>query len=174
MGSAIDWEQLAEQLGTLKADGESGGSDVAKRAIELLLGEQQLRDAVDHYVAGGRGSELTRSVLWQLQPWSAMKRCYEIYQSDADIESKVSAVELLRVVADRRALEWVAEFLADTHPGIQNWGAGILDQLLWSGLVQPEDCEDLLIAVRKHSNGQVQKTAVFIDEYLRGRAEASA
>src|SRR4051812_43307752 len=99
---AIDWKQLGQQLGTLRVDGESGGSSEALRAIELLLGEDQLRAAVDYYVAGHRGCELARSVLWQLHPWSAMQRCYEIYRSDADVGAKVSAVELLRVVADRR------------------------------------------------------------------------
>ena len=75
MSVPIDWEELAQELGTLRPDGESGGSDEARRAIELLLGEDRLRQAVDYYVAGRRGSELARHVLWQLHPWSAMQRC---------------------------------------------------------------------------------------------------
>lgn len=170
MTGAIDWEQLALRLGTLTPDGESGSSVAAMQAIEMLIGEDRLRAAVDFYVAGGRGRELTRSVLWQLRPWSAMRRCYEIYHSsDADAERKDSAVELLRVVADRRALKWLPEFLDDPDASIQLWGAGILDQLLWAELVVPEECTELLQTMRDHTNVQVQQRASFIDGYLRDR-----
>ena len=100
-----------------------------------------------------------------------MQRCYEIYHSDADVETKVSAIELLRVVADRRALAWVEGFLADPNPGIQIWGMGVLDQLLWSRLVDTEECEELLRAGRAHQNEQVRKTEAFIQSYLREREQ---
>jgi hypothetical protein len=169
MQGNIDWEQLSSQLGTLTPDGESGSSCTALRAIELLIGEERLRSAVDFYVSGGRGRELTRSVLWLLHPWSAMQRCYEIYRSDADTERKDSAIELLRVVADRRALKWVSEFLDDADSSIQIWGAGVLDQLLWSELARPEECEELLQKMRDHPNSHVWQKAIFIDGYLRDR-----
>jgi hypothetical protein len=173
MAATIDWEGLARQLGTLDADGESGGSDVALRAIELLLGEECLRAAVDHYVARRPGSELARHVLWQLQPWSAMQRCYELSRSGADVDTRCAAVELLRVVADRRALPWVEDFLSDPHPGIQGLGAGVLDQLLWSGRVGPDECADLLRRLGEHPNEKVRETAAFIRSYLRRREGGS-
>jgi hypothetical protein len=42
---------LAEALGTLRADGESGGSDLGRRALELIIGPNVLRAAVDNDVA---------------------------------------------------------------------------------------------------------------------------
>jgi HEAT repeat protein len=167
MANPIDWEQLARQLGLLHPDGESSGSGAAQQALELLLGEDRLRAAVDYYISGGPGSELARNVLWMLHPWSAMQYCYEIYRSDADVDTRRSAVELLRVVADRRALPWVQEFLNDPDPGIQSWGAGVLDQMLFAHLVWPEDCADLLQKITEHPNEQVRKTATFIQEYLQ-------
>jgi hypothetical protein len=170
MNTPIDWEQLAQQLGLLRPDGgEIGGSDSALRAIELLLGESRLQAAVDFYVSGTPGSELARQVLWQLRPWSAMQRCYEIYRSGADVDTRCAAVELLRVVADRRALSWVQEFLDDPEPGIQNWGAGVLDQLLWSRLVQPDECAKLLESMGTHPNASVRGTAEWIHSFLRKR-----
>ena len=166
MKEPIDWEQLARQLGSLRQDGESSGSDAAKRALELRLDEDRLRAAVDYYIAGGPGAELARSVLWRVHPWSAMQRCYEIYRSDADVETRCTAVELLRVVADRRALPWAREFLDDPDPGIQIWGAGMVDQLLWSGLVEREECGDLLLSINGHSNVQVRERAEFIRSYV--------
>ncbi len=169
MNEPIDWERVAQQLGTLTPDGERGSSDDALRAIELLIGEDRLRAAVDYYIAGGRGRELARCVLWQIHPWSAMRRCYEIYRSEADADDRVSAIELLRVVADRRALPWVADFLADPNPGVQAWGAGLLDQLLWSRLVEAEECEDLLRTAEGHPNDAVREKGKLVRGYLRAR-----
>lgn len=165
----IDWEHLAKQLGTLRPDGESCSSDDAGRAIESIIGEEQLRAAVQYYIAGRPGSELARFVLRQLRPWSAMQHCYEIYRSRAALEDRVSAVELLRVVADRRALPWLIEFLGDPDPGIQLWGAGLLDQLLWSRLVEPEECFEQLRMLDGHKNEMVREKAVFIRGFLQNR-----
>src|SRR5688572_24143069 len=130
MEDNIDWKALAVRLGTLSEGGESGGSNYAREAIELLLGEDNLRESVDYYISGAPGSELARSVLWLIRPWSAMRYCYEIYKSEADIETRRMAVELLRVVADKRALSWVVEFLGDEDSGIQTWGVEMLEQLI--------------------------------------------
>jgi hypothetical protein len=170
----INWEQLATQLNSLGPNGESGSNKLARQAIEILLGEERLRQAVDDYVAGVRGSELARSVLWLLHPWSAMQRCYEIYRSAADAESKALAVELLRVIADERVLPWLAEFLNDPDSAIQIWGVGVLDQLLWSELIEPNDVSQLLREARAHTNPQVQERAAFIDSYLQDRAARDA
>ena len=138
-GSAIiDWEALARSLGMINEHGgESGSSDAAYQALEIIIGPEALRAAVDHYVAHKQGAELARNVLWQLHPWSAMERCYEIYQNADDLDTRRTAVELLRVVADRRVLPWVRGFLEDRDEGICNWGAGVVDQLLFCNLVEP-------------------------------------
>lgn len=167
MSKEIDWAQLAAQLGLLKPNGESSGSNQAREALELIIGADTLRASVDHYVACGRGAELARSVLWILHPWSAMSRCYEIYKSDASINRRRTAVELLRVVADRRALPWIPEFLNDPDADVQSWGAGVLDQLLFSELVDPEDVEDLIKAAEQHPNQLVRERADFIRRHLK-------
>ena len=173
MSEVVDWEALDGQVRTFE-DGEdcSSGmsSGMAKQAIEILLGEETLKSAVDHYISGGKpGSELARFVLWQIHPWSAMKYCYDIYKSEEDIEDKRMAVELLRVVGDRRALEWIGEFLDDPDVGIQIWGVGLLDQLLCSDLVEPKEAKELLKKAKKHTNPQVRETAKFVRKYLKNR-----
>jgi hypothetical protein len=146
MPEIVDWKLLAQQVGALTKDAsvtgwsEIGSSDLALPAIELLIGEENLRNAVDYYISCKPGSELARHILWRLHPRSAMQYCYELYKSDSvDIETKISAIELLRVVGDRHVLKWIPEFLSDRDPSIQSWGIGILDQLLFSRLIYPED-----------------------------------
>jgi hypothetical protein len=133
----IDWAKLAEELELEAPFGDyCCGREDAQRALELIIGEAPLRGAVDYYVAGRPGSELARLALCQLRPWSAMRRCYETFKGDDSAEARRMAVELLRVLADRRALVWIPEFLADEDPLIQTWGIGVLDQLLSSELIE--------------------------------------
>jgi hypothetical protein len=80
MSTEINWEELATTLGLLINNGERGSSEAARRALELLIGEDALRASVDYYIAGRRGAELARCVLWQLHPWSAMRYCYDIFK----------------------------------------------------------------------------------------------
>lgn len=98
-----------------------------------------------------------------------MQRCYSIYKTADDPEERIAAIDLLRVVADGHALPWIPEFLADAEPGIQVWGAGVLDQLLISDLIDVESCNDLLSQLEIHPNEQVRSTHAFIQEYLDAR-----
>ena len=169
MKEQIDWQALASQLGTLREGGESSGSHKACEALEILLGEDNLQYSVDYYISGKPGSELARSVLWHIRPFSAMRYCYDIFKSNLPIGVRRSAVELLRVVADKRAVDWIDEFLNDDDLEIQSWGAGVLDQLLWSELVEPDDIEHLLAKAEAHSNIGVRETAEFIRGFLTKR-----
>ena len=166
MSNVVDWEALARQLGAFE-DGEIYSSRMAKQAIEILLGEEIFQSAVAYYISGQPGNELARFVLWQIRPWSAMKHCYDIYKSEEDVDIKRDAIELLRVVADRRALGWVGEFLDDPDKGIQIWGIGLLDQLLCSDLIEPEEAEFFLKRAENHNNPGVRQKAEFVREYLK-------
>jgi len=165
----IDWQALATRLGAFsEPNAELGSSAMARAALEEIVGPQALRDAVDHYVARAPGAELARSVLWQLHPWSAMQRCHEIFLTSPDLEARRTAIELLRVVADGRALPWIAQYLADPDPRIQFWGAGILDQLLFSSLVELDDCTSLLDAMAVHENEKIREQHAALMEIVSG------
>jgi len=159
----IDWLSLSEEMGLItwyeEGRNESGGTREAREAIARILGDDEMRAAVDYYVSGAPGSELARSVLWLLHPVAAMDRCVEIFRSDADIEDRRSAVHLLEVAADTRTLELVPEFLADPDDVIPMWGIGIVDQLMISNLVDFEDVRTLLSMAEEHPNPRVRHVA---------------
>ena len=155
----IDWEQIAHKVGsTLNGNTERSDDNMARRAIKILIGEENFKDAVDHYVSNKQGAEIVRAVLWNLRPYSAMERCYEIFKNSSGIEDRRTAVELLKVVADKRALPWVVTILNDPDITIQNWGAGLVDQLIWSEMVTPKDCRKELELMSKHKNKKVVET----------------
>jgi len=164
-----NWHDLAKQLGALQDSRESGSDDYARRALEILIGEEHLKGAVDSYVTHAPGSELVRSVLHVLHSWVAMQHCYELYQSADNIEVRRSAVELLRVVADRRALVWVGNFLSDADVEIQAWGIGVVDQIGFSGLISFEECEELLKIADNHGNPYVRERAQDIRRMFQSR-----
>jgi hypothetical protein len=160
----INWEKLAEELGTLERTSdegriERGSSDLARRALELIVSPASISATVDDYVSGAPGAELARSVLWLLRPPSAMARCWEIYRCETEIWKRRSAVELLRVVADERVLPWIATFLKDEDAEIQSWGIGVLDQLAFSKGIDREQCAAILEQARLHQNSQVRTKA---------------
>ena len=78
-------------------------------------------------------------------------------------------MELLRVVADGRVLPWVPRLLADPDEGIQNWTASLLDQLVWSGFIDPDDQHALFENALAHPNPQVRATIERLLEWHRGR-----
>jgi hypothetical protein len=160
LSDKIDWEALAREMGLLHGGGaggtESAGSNDARAALDLILGHAAIRDSVDHYVSYRPGSELARAVLRIYGSPAAMERCYELFREPGDVNRRRSAVELLRMVADDRALEWVPEFLNDPDEGIQNWGIGVVDQLLFVGAVGIDRCQALLELAAKHPSAYVR------------------
>jgi len=166
MTETIDWKTLAKQLGTLAEGGEKVTAGDARAALEILLGEGALRKAVEYYIAGEPGSELARAVLMLLKPGSAMGHCYAIYLSTPIIEERRLAVELLRVIADHRAADWIYDFLKDEDQEIQMWGAAMLDELARSDALTEGETAKLMEIAGEHANPGVRKIAGSIRERL--------
>ncbi len=168
MNDDIDLEKIAKLIGQT-----NDGFLSAKLAIEEIIGKQKLSALVDYYIKegmyGNPHSELARLILWFLHPQSAMDRYYEIYKNDDDLERRRSAVELLRVVADRRGIKWIREFLDDPDEGIQNWGVAMLDQLLFGAGVDHEykGIPELLSYSKNHKNAHVRETYERIKDRLK-------
>jgi hypothetical protein len=159
----IDWQSLAKKL---KCENR-GGTGYAQQALSEILGDEAIIEAVEYYISGGIGSELARSVLWHIHPKAGIEHCYKIYRNENEnIERRRFAVELLRVLADETALKWASEFLSDPDQEIQMWGAGLVDQLLWSHFIEEEDCKDILEIMKEHQNPEVKSRYEVIIQFL--------
>jgi len=77
----IDWKRVADEIGGLDDSGEEQitGTRGGRRALEILLGEQNLRDAVDYWNSQEPGCFTAEMVLSIIKSKVAMDRCYEIY-----------------------------------------------------------------------------------------------
>lgn len=155
---SIDWDRVHEILGT----GGSGGTSVARLALELIIGEYRFRDAVDWCVDGGPGADLARSVLEDVRPRSAGERCIEIFRSEHDLQRRQTAVGILCLVVANNQLYIVEELLNDPDPTIQEYGAAILENLVDSRLRADPNPEPFIALAENHSNEQVREKAATI------------
>jgi hypothetical protein len=161
----IDWEALAKQIGGLQPDGSDRtvGTRGGKRALEILLGEENLRDAVDHFISLCPGAFTAEMVLKIIQSEIAMNRCFEIYKTEHGTDRACSAVYLLGSMADDKALPWVREFLEDTNKAVRLNGLRVLQYILYGPLNDEE------VATAKEL---LEFAEMDPDEFVRERAES--
>ncbi len=159
------------RIGAGRPNPESTFGDPALARVVLAewMGEQAFKDLVHAYVRGDPTAELARSVLALVRPAAAMHACYAVFDGDGAIEGRRAAVELLRVVADAQALDWIDQFLDDPDPEIQRWGALVLDRLVYDELVEPEAAEPAISAGEMHENPRVREQMRWIREALYRR-----
>src|SRR5580700_10269982 len=98
---AIDWGAVASQVGGIEPDGRERivGTDGGRRALELILGEENIREAVDHWTDQKLGEFTAEQVLIIISSTVAMERCYEIYKTDPASYRAAAAVFLLSEMA---------------------------------------------------------------------------
>jgi HEAT repeat protein len=137
---AIDWRSIAAQVGALDPDGsERGcGTDTGRRALEILIGEDNLRAAIDYFISLQPGAFTVEMVLKIIRSEVAMNRCFEIYQSEPGTNRGCGAVFLLGCMADSKALPWVREFLADKNEAVRLNGLRVLQNILYGPLDDDE------------------------------------
>jgi hypothetical protein len=160
---AIDWGAVASQVGGIEPDGRERivGTDGGRRALELLLGEENIREAVDHWADQKLGEFTAEQVLIIIRSTVAMERCYEIYKGEPASARACAAVFLLAEMADSRILPWVSEFLEDCNEGIRWSGLKALQMILRGPLGDEgiATAKDLLTKAESDSNVRLQERA---------------
>jgi hypothetical protein len=160
---AIDWKAIAEQIGGLQSNGGERvvGTDGGRRALEILLGEENLRDAVDYFISLQPGAFTAEMVLKIIRSEIVMNRCFEIYKSEPGTERGCGAVFLLGCMADYRVLPWVREFLEDGNEAVRLNGLAVLRNILDGPLGDDElaTVRGLLDIAESDNNASVRERA---------------
>jgi HEAT repeats len=144
---AIDWNAIATQVGDLNADGRERGSgtESGRRALEILIGEDNLREAVDHFISLERGAFTAEMVIKLVRSQVAMKHCLQIYKGEPGTERACSAIFMLGSFADSTALPWIRDFLSDSRVLVRLNGLRVLQHILYDF----DDLSDEQIATAK-------------------------
>jgi HEAT repeat protein len=130
---AIDWKTIATQVGDITPEGREKGSgtESGRRALEILIGEENLRDAVDHFISLEPGAFTAEMIMKIIRSKIAMSRCHEIFRSEPNTDRACSAVFLLGSIADCTALPWIPDFLENGSEPIRLNGLRVLQNILY-------------------------------------------
>ena len=169
-----DWNKLDKQL---SEEIQSYGTCRAKKAFEMILGDEWIEDAVEKAINyNGHSSELAMNCLRHISSTKAAKIAYGIYKGENRGEMNSMAVWLIKQLAVKESYEWIEEFLNDKK--VIGWGIGVLDQLLWCEIIDYEDekkrVDFLLELTLKNSNGELKENVDFIRNYLNEREKTTA
>ena len=124
--------------------GTNQGSEEARRALEWLVGEDNIRSGVELWLAGRPGEQAAAAAAWSVLMYIRSRRAtelaYEAYQrarTEGRPDDAGLAVVLTDDICHPAALDWVDEFL-DYEP-TANAGLGLVDQALFHGVIYPDD-----------------------------------
>jgi|GEM_PF-3442873 len=151
----VDWDALAIKLGRPF----SGSTDCAQQVIPLLPAENWEIPACEYYVSscGTRpGCELLRMVMLIVRPTSALDWCLDFAYSESRYELRSSALDLMRMMADRTCLSRLVDLLNDPNQSIQNATANIIEQIsVGGGGFLQADITTLISLIEAHKNSYV-------------------
>jgi len=99
-----------------------------------------------------------------------MSRCYEIFQQ-AHTKDASRTVELCELSPIAEPPLGSRSFLRTATLTSRHGVFGLLDQLLCSEVIEPDEVEDLLRTAEHHENGAVREQAEFIRRFLNAREE---
>jgi len=169
-----DWDKIDKQL---SEEIQSYGTHRAEKALEVILGDEWIEDAVKKtFDFNGHSGELAMNCLRHISSSKAAKIAYKIYQEDNQNDRKSMAVWLIKQLAVKESYEWIEEFLNDKKVIV--YGIGVLDQLLWCEIIDYEEEQEridfLLELTLKNSNGELKDNVDFIKNYLNEREKTTA
>lgn len=165
----IDWKALGQRVGDLNADGterNAGSTDSARRALELIVGEENIREAVDYWTSFEPGFFTAEKTLLIIGSTVAMEYCYEIYKSEPNTERAGRAIFLLSEMADSRFMPWAGELMEDSST---RWNALVaLEQVLAGPLGDEgiDQAKELLAQAETDPDEKLRERAVEIRKRL--------
>jgi hypothetical protein len=155
---AIDWSAIAKRVG------DNYDTPTGRKALELIVGEDNVRDAVDYWISQEQGCFTAESVLSVMRPEVAMDRCYEIHQTKPGSKDGIAAVFLLASFADDAALPWVRQFLDDRNRDIRWNGLAVWRTILYGPLGDAAiaSAMQLLDKSEQDSDSEIRERATLI------------
>jgi hypothetical protein len=168
---AIDWKAIAKQVGDLNSDGSEKGSGTVSgiRALELIVGEENIRGAVDQWTSLEPGAETAEKTLLIMRSTTAMEYCYEIYKNEPNTQRAGLAIFLLSEMADWRFMRWARELVEDSNT---RWNAVVALEQVLEGPLGDEGIDlakKLLAQAETDADQRLRERAVEIHKRLASK-----
>jgi len=157
---SIDWRALDKQV-----DG-CWGTEPGRRVLELIVGEENIRGAVDHWITFEPGYGAAEQVLLIIRPTVAMEYCYEIYKKEPNTERADRAIFLLSEMADSRFMQWARELMDDRRA---RWNTVVALEQILEGALGDEGialAKELLAEAEADPHEMLRERAITIHKRL--------
>jgi hypothetical protein len=167
----INWNEIDLRL-TEELKIQSNGTYRAKKALEMILGDELIKQTVEKAITiDDNSSELAMNCLSHISSLKAAEIAYGIYKNDEIKDRKIMSVWLIKQLAVKESYQWIEEFINDEN--VIGWGIGVLDQLLWCEVIdydeERERIDFLLELTLSNSNNELKDNVDFIKNYLNER-----
>lgn len=156
----IDWRALDKQVGGC------WGTERGIRVLELIVGEENIRGAVDYWTTFEPGYEAAEQVLLIMRSTDAMDYCYEIYKNEPNTERGGRAIFLLSEMADWRFMRWARELMDDSRT---RWNTVVALEQILEGPLDDEGislAKELLAEAETDADQRLRERAVEIHKRL--------
>jgi hypothetical protein len=127
-----DWQALSKKLGVLKEDNSEMYEGInSSQALEEILGDEWLQDAVEAFVEGRPGNELAIKTLRLISSTKAAEIAYKIYivNKDSNQQKASLAIWALSDIRTPLTLDYVEEFIQ--RPEYEGIAIGVLRNLIY-------------------------------------------
>jgi hypothetical protein len=134
--------------------------------LELIVGEENIRAAVDHWTTFEPGYGAAEQVLLIMRSTIAMEYCYEIYKKEPNTDRAGRAIFLLSEMADWRFMQWARELMDDERT---RWNTVVALEQVLEGALGDEGialAKELLAEAEADPNEMLRERAVKIHERL--------
>ena len=163
----VDWIALAQTVGafSLSDTTESYSSAMAPIALDHILGDTFLHDAVECCLDLRRGWGVAELVLIRLESPTAMQYCYTVYTTADDPSRRTAAAGLLGTIGNHQAASYIRQFLADPEIGVQQAGMKLLRRWMHYTMDDPGMLEQLVQA-EQHASPAIREEAQHIRSFI--------
>lgn len=165
------WREIGIQVGSIDPNkdpkspiGPKGGSIFAQKALEIILGDNEIKEMINCILEYEETEEIMISVLRLIKSTKAVEIAYNIYKN-SEGQRAYTAVWIIKHIAHPMSLKWVEEFLDDDN--VAGWGIGLVDQLAFAGWIDIDMVEEILKKAENHKFEGVRARAISVRDYLK-------
>lgn len=175
--SVVDWStvelRITQSAGGAAMPAGVGGGQLARLALLTLLGDANVREAVDVVIARRDGWLVAQSVLRFLKPMNALEYTLRLLDSENDSSVVHGAAELIRYLVEEESMWVLGDLMSHSSSHVRDVAAtAVLDLAHKDGIGDDEEFQSLLARMEGSSDSRVKESIAKIRLVLAGDFDA--
>ncbi len=160
-----NWEELSRKLGVLKENGSELYTGQSMQALEEVLSDEWIEDAIDCFIEGRKGNELAIKTVRRLQSNKAAEYAYKIFteNKNTDIQKASLALWAMSDIRMPICMYYVEECIGDNN--FESIAIAILRNLIYDSLYPYE--ADRIIKIFDNISEEFKEDIEPLQNYVR-------